>query len=223
MKIDEGRIIVKIPIAIINGLKDKPREKIDELIEVELVNYLTGGYNSVALIIKGKENPNSSYGYYYAKRKDLEKFLETGEIDIMENKEFNYLYEVEYKERNMVKLIPSNKLFNIGDYLIITSESANYCIVKVIGMRTKDEVDVRDRNILNRRIVSKVEDTYGIKLSDLKQVQFNIKEINRTISDKYLLLLLKNETTPELDTLKDRLVNLLEEEKALKEELEKYE
>ena len=189
MKIDENPVNAKIPICIISKLRDDYKGDKNDLIECILINYKQGDYNSVALQINGYNNTASQYGYYYAKRKELEKFIETGEYQKMENKEFNYYYSVEYLERNLIKIIPANKAYNINDYLVITSSSAKYCVVKVTGITTKDQIDENKKpRILDRRIICKVEDTYGIKLARLEEIQLEIKAINHTISDKYLLI-----------------------------------
>lgn len=225
MKIDDEYIKVKIPVCIINKLKNEYKGNKNDLMEVELVNYNQGEYNSVALLIKGYENKDSQYGYYYTKRKELDKYLETGEIEKMEDMKFKYYYRVEYVERNLAKNISSNKVYNIGDFLVITSDSSDYAIVKINKIYSEEDLNNinLDTRVIDRRIVCKIEDDYGKKLEELNDIQLEIKAINKMIMDKYLLLLLNNEITPELEKIKNDLKNLLAKEVVLKEELEKYE
>ena len=224
MKKDEIFEVVKIPVCIINKLKEEYKGNKNDLIKVQLVNYNQGDYNSVALLIDGYENKSSQYGYYYTKRKELEKYLETGEFENMEDKEFNYYYEVKYIERSLTKIIPSNKLYNVDDYLVVSSDSTKYSMVKVIGIHTKDEdEEFKKYNILDRRIVCKIEDNYGKIAKELKDIKSQIKDINSMVANKYLLLLLNNESTPELDEVKGKLKALLEKEAQLEKELKKYE
>lgn len=226
MKKDEIFQVIKIPICIINKLRDEYKGNKDDLIEVQLVNYNQSEYNSVALLIDGYENKSSQYGYYYTKRKELDKYLETGEFENMENKKFNYYYRVEYTERNLVKIIPSNKKYNLGDYIIVTSESSKYCIgfINEVMLSKEDAENKYPSNrIIDRRIVCKIEDSYGKLEKELNDVKLEIKSINSMVANKYLLLLLNNESTPELDEIKHKLKTLLDKEKALSKELEKYE
>lgn len=224
MKTDEIFEIVKIPVCLINKLKEEYKGNKDDLIKVQLINYNQGDYNSVALLIDGYENKSSQYGYYYVKRKELDKYLETGEFENMENKEFNYYYEVNYVERSLIKIIPSNKLYNLDDYLVVSSDSSKYSVVKVVAIHTKDEYEsFKKHSILDRRIVCKIEDNYGKIAKELKDIKFQIKDINSMVANKYLLLLLNNESTPELDEIKIRLKVLLDKEDILNKELQKYE
>lgn len=226
MKIDDIQRKVTLPVCIINRLKSVYKGKSDDLIECLLINYNCGEYYSVAIKVKDYENDASQYGYYYIKRDILDKYLNTGEYEIMENKEYNYYYRVEYVERDLVKIIPSNKKYNLGDYIILTSDSKKYSVGFINEvMLSKEEVESKysNKQILDRRIICKIEDEYGEKLTELNKTRLNIKALNKLVSEKYLLLLLNNETNEDLEKIKSDLKTLLEKEKTLVKELEQYE
>lgn len=225
MKVDEIQRKVKLPVCIIGRLATNYKGKSDELVDCLLVNYDCDEYYSVAVKVDNYENEASQYGYYYIKRDVLDKYLNTGEFK-MENKEYKYYYRVEYVERDLVKIIPSNKKYISGDYIVFTSNSHKYCIGFINEvMLSKEEAESKysNKQILDRRIICKIEDDYGKKLRELDATRLNIKALNKLVSEKYLLLLLNNETNEDLEKIKSDLKALLEKEKTLVKELEQYE
>ena len=61
-------------------------------------------------------------------------------------------------------------------------------------------------------------DEYGKKLTELNATRLKIKALNKLVSEKYLLLLLNNETNEDLEKIKSDLKTLLEKEKTLEKE-----
>ena len=169
------------------------------------------GSSSIAFRSDEYRNRASDYGYWYMKTdKFREKYLQKEKIKM--DKNYKYYVNVSYLERNLTKTIPTNTIYDVGNILILESKSQGFDLAKVINC---GEIDAYTDNLFPRRIISKVVDEYGKLLTKLEETQKEIKNLNKYISENYLLILLNNETNEELEQLKIKLKNLLQVEKDL--------
>ena len=176
---------------------------------------------NVKLRVQGHTNRDSSYGCYYIKYENLQKYLNKNEGDKEMTNKFKYTIRVQYLERGLTKWLGTNdESIKKGDFLVVNSDSKEYALVKVEAVNLMENKPEYASGIFDRRIVMKVEDTYGIKLKQLKATTKRIKEINKYVSEKYMLVLLRQETNQELEDLKNELESLILLEGKLKEELE---
>jgi len=204
----------KVPATLINNFVSQYPSKSGDLIEVVVAKNVDsfGNGSSVAVEIERCRNSHSSYGYFYIKLKNL---LEGENMD----HNYKYILEVKYYSHDTVKYLGTNTEYQVGDNLVITSRSNEYEVVKISRVIIDGEVGTGLIPLFDRRIITSFVDTFKIKQDELSKVIMRIKEINTYISNKYLLLLLNNETNEELDCLKVELKELITKQTELEKEL----
>ena len=176
----EGKSFL-VPVRLIRKLRDrKDFENNQDALVITHIEKSNNGHSTIMVRVDGFTNLDSQYGAFYIKASDLLDYLnDTNSCIDTETKREKYLYEVMYLNRGgLRKYIASNKLYLLGDLVLLNSESSSVASAEIKYRWERDTVTYNkyynlkfDRSIVAsfkeiKSIVSIVEDSDTNKLQE---------------------------------------------------------